>query len=84
MSTSFYRDKVQKLQQIIDKKDEIIQHLENELLLCKESKKTIQTEEQLRKWEINTTPTPKYEQSSINRMLKGKDKAMIKFTEKKR
>ena len=84
MSTSFYRDKVQKLQQIIDKKDEMIQHLENELLLCKESKKTIQTEEQLRKWEINTTPAPKYEKSSINRILKGKNKAMIKFTEKKR
>ena len=84
MSTSFYKDKVQKLQQIIDKKDEQIQHLENELLLCKESKKTIQTEKQLRKWEINTTPTPKYEQSSVNRILKGRDKAMIKFTEKKR
>ncbi len=37
MSTEFYKDKVQQLQQKVDEQYEMIKHLKNELLLCKES-----------------------------------------------
>jgi hypothetical protein len=36
MTTKFCKDKIQKLQQKIDEQYEMIKHLKNELLLCKE------------------------------------------------
>ena len=39
MTTTYYKDKVIKLQQELDKRDEEIKRLNNELLLCEESKK---------------------------------------------
>ena len=36
MTTEFYKVQVQKLQQKVDEQYEMIKHLKNELLLCKE------------------------------------------------
>jgi hypothetical protein len=37
MTVEFYKDKVQKLQQEVDKQNETIKHLKNELSLCDEA-----------------------------------------------
>ena len=39
MTTKGYKEKIQLLQQFIDKQEEQIQYLNNELFLCKETKK---------------------------------------------
>jgi len=82
MSISFYKDKVQKLQQMIDNKDEEIKRLTNELFLCQETKQA----ESIAVTKGNSTRTPKveFENSNVATILKGREKAMAMYTEKKR
>ena len=82
MSISFYRDKVQKLQQMLDNKDEEIKRLTNELFLCQETKKA----ESVAVTKGNSTRTPRvvFEDANVATILKGRAKAMKMYTEKKR
>lgn len=81
MSMSFYREKIQKLQQIIDNKDEEIKRLTNELFLCKETKEA----ESVATTKGNSTRTPKvvFENSNVATILEGRAKAMAMYTEKR-
>mgnify|MGYP003131850452 CR=1 FL=1 len=78
MTTEFYKDKVQKLQQKIDEQYEMIKHLKNELLLCKETdKKSI-----ISKGRMTATVPPKFEGTNIAKILEERRK-VIKRRNKK-
>ena len=76
---TYYKDKVIKLQQIIDKKDDEIQHLKNELFLCEESKKTAGI---ISKGNMTATPIPKFSKPNIKKYLKGRAKALEAYAKK--
>jgi hypothetical protein len=76
MTTKFYKEQVQKLQQKIDDQYEMIKHLKNELLLCKEvDKDTI-----ISKGRSTSTIPPTFEStgSNINKILEAREKAIKK------
>ena len=73
MTTTYYKDKVMKLQQMLDEKDDEIKQLKNELLLCKESK---EYSKELSKGDTTVTPFPKFEPPEVATILEGRIKAM--------
>ena len=75
MTTSYYKDKVLKLQQIIDKQQEEIQFLNNELLLCKESTKTPKVGLYSKK-NVTATPLVKFSSPQVEKILKDREKAI--------
>ncbi len=81
MSMSFYRDKIQKLQQMLDNKDEEIKRLTNELFLCQETKQTKSVA--ITKGNSTQTPLVEFENSNVATILKGRLKAMKMYTEKR-
>jgi hypothetical protein len=78
---SFEKDKIQALQQIIDKLEKKIQFLNNELLLCKEIPKDAGITS---KGNLSATPMIEFENDRVARILEGADKAMKKHLKKKR
>jgi hypothetical protein len=78
---SFEKNKIQALQQRIDKLEEEVQFLNNELLLCKETPKDIGITS---KGNMSATPMIEFENARVAGILKGADKAMKKHLKKKR
>jgi len=81
MTTEDYKKKIQLMQQLIDKQEEQIQYLNNELFLCKESKKEERT---ITKGNSDATPRIKFESPDVATILKGRIKSMKIYTEKNR
>jgi len=81
MTTEDYKKKIQLMQQLIDKQEEQIQYLNNELFLCKESKKE---ERAITKGNSDATPRIKFESPDVATILKGRIKSMKIYTEKNR
>ena len=81
MTTTFYKDKVLRLQQIIDNKDDEIKRLNNELLLCKETK---EYPKELSKGNKTATTFPTFEPSDVATLLEGRIAAMKRYEEKER
>mgnify|MGYP003139721237 CR=1 FL=1 len=79
MNMTYCKDKIQRLQQIIDEKDDEIKHLKNELFLCKESKKV---EGIISKDNMSATPIPKFNKPNINKYLKGRAEALEAYAKK--
>lgn len=84
MTTKFYKDKVLKLQQKIDKQYEMIKHLKNEMLLMKEvDKDTV-----ISKGRTTATIPPEFEVPSnvhglqLERILKDREKAIKRLDKK--
>jgi superfamily I DNA and/or RNA helicase len=75
MTTTYYKDKVIKLQQELDKRDEEIKRLNNELLLCEESKKNPDVGLYSKK-NVTTTPMVKFSSPQVERILKDREKAI--------
>ena len=90
MTTKGCKEKIQLMQQTIDKQEEEIQYLNNELFLCKETKKEKEKKPQkkypknLTKGNITTTPMIKFESPNVATILKSRIKAMEMYTRKKR
>ena len=86
MTTKGYKEKIQLMQQLINKQEEQIQYLNNELFLCKETKKIPEKKYPKKLSKGNTTATPmvKFESSNVATILKGRIKAMKMYTRKKR
>ena len=88
MTTKYCKDKILKLQQELDEKDDEIKRLNNELLLCKETKKTTKPQKKypknLTKGNSTITPMVKFESPDVGGILKGRIKAIKLYTEKKR
>ena len=82
MTTKGYKEKIQMLQQTIDKLEDRVTMLNNELLLCKETKKEYPKE--LSKGNRTVTPPVKFESSTVASILKDRHKAMKMYSEKKR
>ena len=84
MTTEFYKDKVQQLQQKIDDQYEMIKHLKNELLLCKEVDKDMI----ISKGRTTATIPPEFTIPSnatgmqLKRILKDREKAIKRMNEK--
>ena len=76
---SFEKDKIQSLQQKVDKLEEKIQFLKNELLLNKEIKKDINL---ISKKNSTATPVPKFEKPDMTRYLSGRAEALEKYAKK--
>ena len=81
MTTTFYKDKVIRLQQELDEKDDEIKRLNNELLLCKETK---EYPKELSKGNKTATPLPRFEPSDVATILEGRIAAMKRYEEKER
>ena len=79
MSMTYYKDKIITLQQIIDKRDDEIKHLKNELFLCEESKKTAGI---ISKGNMSATPVPKFSKPNVKKYLKGRAKALEAYVKK--
>ena len=86
MTTKGCKEKIQRLQQYIDKQEEQIRYLNNELLLCKEIKKEPKKEypKELSKGNVTATPMIKFESPDVAAILEGRIKAMKIYSEKKR
>ena len=88
MTTKGYKEKIQLMQQHIDRQEEQIQYLNNELLLCKETKKTKEPQKEypkkLSKGNITATPMVKFESPDVATILEGRINAMKMYTRKKR
>ena len=78
---NFEKDKIQALQQEIDKLQKEIQFLNNELLLCKETPKNAGITS---KGNMSATPMIKFENNRVEKILKDRHKAMKRYTEKER
>ena len=78
---NFEKDKIQALQQEIDKLQKEIQFLNNELLLCKETPKNTGITS---KGNMSATPMIKFENNRVEKILKDRHKAMKRYTEKER
>tara|TARA_R100000152_G_C6781753_1_gene217037 strand:+ start:3860 stop:4102 length:243 start_codon:yes stop_codon:yes gene_type:complete len=80
MTTKGYKEKIQILQQTIDRLEDRITHLNNELLLCKESNKIKSNS----KGNSNSTPMVKFSSPDVAGILKDRARAMKMYSEKKR
>ena len=78
MSTEFYKDKVQKLQQKVDEQYVMIKHLKNELLLCKEVDKNAI----ISKGKMTATIPPKFESTNLAKILKERRRAIKRRNKK--
>ena len=78
---NFEKEKIQKLQQRVDELQEKVKHLDNELCLCKETKKYPKN---LSKGNRTTTPLPKFRPPSVAKLMYGRLKAMRAYSKRKR
>jgi hypothetical protein len=78
---NFEKDKIQFLQQQVDKLQEEVRFLNNELLLCKETPKDIGI---VSKGSITATPMIAFENNRVRDILQGRHEAMKRYTEKER
>ena len=78
---SFEKDKIQALQQQIDKLQEEVRFLNNELLLCKEIPEDVGI---VSKGNITATPMIEFENNRVRDILRGRHEAMKRYTEKER
>ena len=78
---NFEKDKIQALQQKVDKLEDEIQFLKNELLLCNETPKDVGITS---KGNMSATPMIKFENNRVEKILKDRHKAMKRYTEKER
>ena len=81
MTTKYCKDKILKLQQMLDEKDDEIKMLKNELLLCQETK---EYPSELSKGNKTATPLPKFEPPDVATILEGRIAAMKRYEEKER
>ena len=79
MTTTFYKDKVIRLQQELDEKDNEIKQLKNELLLCQETK---EYPKELSKGNKTATPLPRFEPPNVATLLEGRIEAMNNYNRK--
>ena len=78
MTTEFYKEQIQKLQQKVDSQYEMIKHLKNELSLCKEvDKDTV-----ISKGRSTATIPPKFEGPHLYRIIKDREKAIKRMNKK--
>ena len=89
MTTKGYKEKIQLMQQHIDKQEEQIIYLNNELSLCKETNKVKEPQKEYPKNltkgnSTTTTPMVKFQTSDVASILEGRIKAMKMYTRKKR
>ena len=82
MTTEGYKEKIQLMQQHIDRQEEEIQRLNNELLLCQETKPI--KPKLLSKGNSTATPVVQFESPDVAHILEGRIKAMKMYTRKKR
>ena len=82
MTTKGYKEKVQILQQTIDRQEDEIGRLNNELLLCKETPKKYPKE--LSKGNMTATTMPVFEKPNVASILKDGVRAMETYINKKR
>ncbi len=78
---NFEKDKIQALQQQIDKLEKEIQFLNNELLLCKETPKDVGITS---KGNMSATPMIKFENDRVEDILRGRHEAMKRYSKKER
>ena len=81
MTTKYCKDKILKLQQALDEKDDEIKRLNNELLLCKETK---EYPKELSKGTKTATPLPRFEPPDVATLLEGRIDAMNNYNRKLR
>ena len=76
MTTEFYKEQIQKLQQKVDSQYEMIKHLKNELSLCKE----VDKETVISKGRSTATIPPVFGERCTNfdEILKDREKAIKK------
>ena len=76
MTMEFYKEQVQKLQQKVDEQYEMIKHLKNELLLCKE----VDEDTIISKGKSTATIPPVFREkcTSFDDILKDREKAIRK------
>jgi hypothetical protein len=79
MTTTFYKDKVIRLQQELDEKDDEIKRLNNELLLCQETK---EYPKELSKGNTTAMPLPRFEPANVATLLEGRIEAMNNYNRK--
>jgi len=79
MTTKYCKDKILKLQQMLDEKDDEIKMLKNELLLCQESK---EYPNELSKDNKTVTPIPRFEPPNVATLLEGRIDAMKNYNRK--
>tara|TARA_R100000781_G_scaffold113731_1_gene82875 strand:+ start:360 stop:617 length:258 start_codon:yes stop_codon:yes gene_type:complete len=78
---SYEKEKIQKLQQKIDELEDTIQHLNNELLLCREAK---DYPAELSKGNKTMTPLPRFTPPSVTKILAEGKKAMKRWSKRKK
>ena len=81
MTTKYCKDKILKLQQMLDEKDDEIKRLNNELLLCQETK---EYPKELSKGNKTATPLPRFEPPDVATLLEGRIDAMNNYNRKLR
>tara|TARA_R110002051_G_scaffold297511_1_gene363863 strand:+ start:321 stop:584 length:264 start_codon:yes stop_codon:yes gene_type:complete len=79
MTTNYYKDKVLKLQQMLDEKDDEIKMIKNELCLCKETPKYSKKSS---KGKTTATPLPRFEPADVATILEGRISAMKNYNKK--
>ena len=81
MTTKYCKDKILKLQQMLDETDDEIKRLNNELLLCQETK---EYPKELSKGNKTATPLPRFEPPNVATLLEGRIEAMNNYNRKLR
>ena len=79
MTTKYCKDKILKLQQMLDEKDDEIKRLNNELVLCQETK---EYPKELSKGNKTATPLPRFEPPNVATLLEGRIEAMNNYNRK--
>ena len=79
MTTKYCKYKILKLQQMLDEKDDEIKRLNNELLLCQETK---EYPKELSKGNKTATPLPRFEPPNVATLLEGRIEAMNNYNRK--
>ena len=79
MTTKYCKDKILKLQQMLDEKDDEIKMLKNELLLCQETK---EYPSELSKGNKTATPLPRFEPPDVATILEGRISAMKNYNKR--
>ena len=79
MTTKYCKDKILKLQQMLDEKDDEIKMLKNELLLCQETK---EYPKELSKGNRTVTTLPRFEPPNVATLLEGRIEAMNNYNRK--
>ena len=78
---NFEKAHIQKLQQRVDELENKVEHLNNELNLCRESE---DYPKELSKKNVTVTPLPRFEPPNVAKILEDRITAMKLYEEKKR